>query len=234
MSEKVQVDYNFAIDNKIDTFKYNSIGLDLSINNFITEFNFIEEDSEFGNTNVLENITKYEKLQKESISDKNKFSEFQYIQIDDTVSIIDTWLLRSRVNNGQNGYNRVDLVVDSYSNYMVVNRGWVPLDFDLNSIDQLERFKYIGKLMTYDTQTIGQDDITQSNYLFRIDKSFIESEKNISIQKFYLTLTEECGNNIECINLTEPYDAPHLSYAFQWIFFALCLAIVILRKNKLI
>ena len=117
---------------------------------------------------------------------------------------------------------------------MVVNRGWVPLDFDLNSIDQLEKFKYIGKLMAYDTQTIGQDDIPQSNYLFRIDKSFIESEKNISIQKFYLILTEECGNNIECINLTEPYDAPHLSYAFQWIFFALCLAIVILRKNNLI
>jgi cytochrome oxidase assembly protein ShyY1 len=117
---------------------------------------------------------------------------------------------------------------------MVINRGWVPLDFDLNSIDQLESFTYIGKLMAYDTQTIGQDDIPQSNYLFRIDKIFIESEKNISIQKFYVTLTEKCGNNIECINLSEPYDAPHLSYAFQWIFFAICLAIVILRKNKLI
>ena len=58
-SKYLNVDYNFAIDNKIDTFKYNSIGLDLSINNFVTEFNFIEEDSEFGNTNVLENITKY-------------------------------------------------------------------------------------------------------------------------------------------------------------------------------
>ena len=190
--------------------------------------------SHYEDQNNLENLTKYDNLLEVSISDIDNLYEFQYVQIDETVSLIHSWLLRSRVHNGQNGYNRVDLVVDSYSNYMVVNRGWVPLDFDLNSIDQLERFKYIGKLMAYDTQTIGQDDITQSNYLFRIDKSFIESEKNISIQKFYLTLTEECGNNIECINLTEPYDAPHLSYAFQWIFFALCLAIVILRKNKLI
>ena len=58
-SKYFNIDYNFAIDNKINTFKYNSIGLDLSINNFVTEFNFIEEDSEFGNTNVFENTTKY-------------------------------------------------------------------------------------------------------------------------------------------------------------------------------
>jgi cytochrome oxidase assembly protein ShyY1 len=117
---------------------------------------------------------------------------------------------------------------------MVVNRGWVPLDFDLDSINKFEDLKYIGKLMNYDTQTIGQDDIPNSNYLFRIDNLFIENEKNINLQNFYIALTEECGNNIECINLTEPYDAPHLSYAFQWLFFALCLTIVILRKNKLI
>ena len=101
-------------------------------------------------------------------------------------------------------------------------------------LDKFEDYKYIGKLMTYDTQTIGQDDVSQSNYLFRIDKLFIEDEKNITLQKYYMTLTEECGINIECINLTEPYDAPHLSYAFQWLFFAICLSIVILRKNKLI
>ena len=61
--------------------------------------------SHYDDRNNLENITKYEKLLKVSISDINNLSEFQYIQIDDTVSLIDTWLLRSRVNNGQNGYN---------------------------------------------------------------------------------------------------------------------------------
>jgi len=190
--------------------------------------------SHYDDKNNLENISKYENLLKVSISDINNLSEFQYIQIDDTVSLIDSFLLRSRVHNGQNGYNRVDLVVDSYNNYMVVNRGWVPLDFDIDSIDKYEQFKYIGKLMTYDTQTTGQNDVPQSDYLFRIDKTFIENDKNIALQKFYLTLTEECGNSIECINLTEPYNAPHLSYAFQWLFFAICLTIVILRKNKLI
>ena len=190
--------------------------------------------SHYDDANNLESLTQYENLLEVSISDVNKLSEFQYIQIDETISLLDTWLLRSRVHNGQNGYNRIDLISDNYSNYMIVNRGWVPLDFNLDSIDKFEDFKYIGKLMTYDTQTIGQDDISQSNYLFRVDKLFIENEKNIALQKYYITLTEECGKNIECINLTEPYNAPHLSYAFQWLFYAICLSIVILRKNKII
>ena len=190
--------------------------------------------SHYDDLNNLENLSKHENLLEITISDVNNLSEFQYIQIDETVSLLHTWLLRSRVQNGQNGYNRIDLISDSYSNYMIVNRGWVPLDFDLDSIDKFEDYKYIGRLMTYDTQTIGQDDVSQSNYLFRIDKLFIEDEKNIALQKYYMTLTEACGINIECINITEPYDAPHLSYAFQWLFFAICLSIVILRKNKLI
>ena len=190
--------------------------------------------SYYDDLNNLENLSKHENLLDMTISDVNNLSEFQYIQIDETTSLLNTWLLRSRVHNGQNGYNRIDLISDNNNNYMIVNRGWVPLDFNLDSIDKFEDIKYIGKLMTYDTQTIGQDDIPQSNYLFRVDKLFIENEKNIALQKYYITLTEECGNNIECINLTEPYDAPHLSYAFQWLFFAICLSIVILRKNKLI
>ena len=190
--------------------------------------------SHYEDTNNLESLTKYESLLKISIPDINNLSEFQYVQIDNNISILHTWLLRSRVHNGQNGYNRIDLIFDSNNNYMVVNRGWVPLDYDLNSIDKYENYKYIGKLINYDTQTLGQDDVPQSNYLFRIDKLFIENDQSISLPKFYITLTEECGRNIECINLTEPYDAPHLSYAFQWLFFAICLSIVILRKNKLI
>jgi len=190
--------------------------------------------SHYEDANNLENLNEYQNLLRVSISDVNNLSEFQYIQIDETIYLMHTWLLRSRVHNGQNGYHRIDLISDSYNNYMVVNRGWVPLDFDLDSIDKSEDYKYIGKLMNYETQTIGQDDIPQSNYLFRIDKLFIENEMNITLKKFYITLTDECGKNIECINLTEPYDAPHLSYAFQWLFFAICLSIVILRKNKLI
>ena len=59
LSKYVDMEYDFAIDNKVEEFKYNSVGLNLSLNNFITEFNFIEEDSELGNTNIFENTTTY-------------------------------------------------------------------------------------------------------------------------------------------------------------------------------
>lgn len=58
-SKFLDIDYDFAIDNKINNFEYNSIELGLSLNNFITKFNFIEEDLELGNTNIFENTTSY-------------------------------------------------------------------------------------------------------------------------------------------------------------------------------
>ena len=45
-SENLNIDYNFAIDDKIDKFEHNSIEIDFSLNNFVTNFNFIEEVSE--------------------------------------------------------------------------------------------------------------------------------------------------------------------------------------------
>ena len=71
-SEIVGIDYNFAINDKIDKFNYNSVGLNLSLNNFVTEFNFIEEDNASNNTNVLENITQFKFNNRNSISFKTR------------------------------------------------------------------------------------------------------------------------------------------------------------------
>ena len=50
----INLDYNFAIDNDFEYFEYNSIGLNFSLNNFVTNFNFIEENGDTGDTNVFE------------------------------------------------------------------------------------------------------------------------------------------------------------------------------------
>jgi len=115
-----------------------------------------------------------------------------------------------------------------------VKNGWVPLDKNIDTTFLNEDTIFIGRLINYDRQTFGQDDIPNSEYLFRVDKEFIENETQTRLPNYYITLTKSCGSGVECINLTEPYDAPHLSYSFQWLFFALCLIIVILRKNKII
>ena len=174
----------------------------------------------------------------------NEIAQYSYVRIKyrsnlENINLINSWYLRSRVHNGESGYNFVSLyTVSSNDKYFIVNHGWVPLDFDKDSIDhnQINRF-FEGRLVQYDTQGVGQDDIFGSDYIFRIDKNFIEREfsieyPNIQLPDYYIVLTDYCI--LECINIIKPYDAPHLSYAFQWLFFGIVLSVVILRKNKLI
>ncbi len=163
--------------------------------------------------------------------------EYNNIQIIDgnELDIVKTWYLRSRVHNGENGYHLVTLYKHNISKRnILVKNGWVPLDKNIDKTFLNKDILFIGRLINYDTQTFGQDDIPNSEYLFRIDKEFLESETQTNLPNFYITLTKLCGGGVECINLTDPYDAPHLSYSFQWLFFAVCLIIVILRKNKII
>ncbi len=56
-SETINLDYDFSLDNKFQTFEYNSLNANISINNFVTSFNFIEENGTTGNTNIIENTS---------------------------------------------------------------------------------------------------------------------------------------------------------------------------------
>ena len=179
---------------------------------------------------LLDNSNKYVI----ELSEVNRYKQFDTITIFEELAIEKTWFLRSRVLNGQSGYNLIHLVKNSAGNSLIVNRGWVPIESTIDQFVDQKYSDYTGKLLYYNEQTIGQDDIVGSDFLFRIDKTFIESEMNVKLPEYYLVLTENCGMKIECIDITQPYDAPHLSYSFQWLFFAICLTIVIFRKNKLI
>ena len=57
-SEAININYDFIIDNDFNTFEYNSLNAILNYKNLTTEFNFIEESGELGNTNTLANKTK--------------------------------------------------------------------------------------------------------------------------------------------------------------------------------
>ena len=59
--------YNFNIDNNLDRLKYNQVGLDITVNNFITNFNFVEENDEVGNSNYVTNYTSYNLNENSSI-----------------------------------------------------------------------------------------------------------------------------------------------------------------------
>ena len=189
---------------------------------------------------IIDSIDSKDFINEISVSDLydlNKFEEFTKIQLTEKLENIDlvrTWYLRSRVHNGENGYHLVSLYGTELEEYFLINNGWVPLNKNADKTFLYKNPNFKGRLLSYDIQGVGQDDIPDSDYLFRIDKSFIESETGVILPEFYIVLIDDCGSGVECINLEEPYDAPHLSYAFQWAFFALCLTIVVLRKNNII
>ena len=66
-SNYLNIGYDFALDNNYNTFEYNDFNATISINNFVTEFNFIEEHGETGDSNILANTTSY------SFDEKNSF-----------------------------------------------------------------------------------------------------------------------------------------------------------------
>ena len=68
-SENLKFDYSFAIDNNLNEIQYNDVKTELSINNFVTSFNFIKEINEMGDQNLIENKTSYK-------IDENNFFTF--------------------------------------------------------------------------------------------------------------------------------------------------------------
>ena len=66
-SKYLNIGYDFSLDNDYNTFQYNDFNTTISINNFVTKFNFIEEHGEIGDANTLANKTQY------SFDEKNSF-----------------------------------------------------------------------------------------------------------------------------------------------------------------
>ena len=51
--------YDFSLDNDFKTINSHSVSTDISINNFVTSFNYIEKRNEVGSTHMLSNVTEY-------------------------------------------------------------------------------------------------------------------------------------------------------------------------------
>ena len=59
ISNFLDIGYNFSINNDLDQIDYNSLSLNVSVNNFVTKFNFIEENNIMGDASSIENTTSY-------------------------------------------------------------------------------------------------------------------------------------------------------------------------------
>ena len=66
--DNINLKYDFSIDNNLKTFDSHSITSKVSINNFVTEFGFIENRNKLGTTHSLVNKTSY------NFNENNSFS----------------------------------------------------------------------------------------------------------------------------------------------------------------
>ena len=68
----LNIKYDFALNNNLNTFDYNKISSTISLNNLVTEFSFIEEGGDIGSTNTFANKSKYIFDENNSISFKTR------------------------------------------------------------------------------------------------------------------------------------------------------------------
>ncbi|MDC0250512.1 hypothetical protein OAK11_00130, partial [Candidatus Pelagibacter sp.] len=72
ISSFLDIGYNFSINNDLDQIDYNSLALNISVNNFVTNFNFIEENNIMGDASSIENSTSYNLDEKNFLTFKTR------------------------------------------------------------------------------------------------------------------------------------------------------------------
>ena len=68
LSEYISLGYNFSLANDLNKFEYNSLITTMNFGNFITKFDFLEERGVVGSANIIQNTTKYDFDDQNSIS----------------------------------------------------------------------------------------------------------------------------------------------------------------------
>ena len=58
-NKNFKFNYNFSIDNDFESSNYNLLKTDISVNKFVTSFEFLQEDDEIGSESFLSNETSY-------------------------------------------------------------------------------------------------------------------------------------------------------------------------------
>ena len=67
-NEHFSLNYNFSLTDDMGTFEYNSIMAKMKLNNFSTQFNYLEESGVIGQTNIVGNTSVYDFNEGNSIS----------------------------------------------------------------------------------------------------------------------------------------------------------------------
>ena len=59
LTENINLNYELSVNHDLNKIEYSSLGTTFKKNNFVTTFNYLEEDGVVGSTNIFENVTTF-------------------------------------------------------------------------------------------------------------------------------------------------------------------------------
>ena len=108
--DNLNFEYDFMLDNNLDKLNYNSIDTSLTVNNFITTFQYLEEDGEVGKKSFISNQTKFSYDDNNSLSfatRRNK--ELNMTEFYNLVYQYENDCLRAAIEYNKNFYSDSDI-----------------------------------------------------------------------------------------------------------------------------
>ena len=68
LNENLQIEYNFSADNNLEILNYSNLNTEIKVNNFISKFEFLEENNDIGTESYLKSDLKYNFINNTSLS----------------------------------------------------------------------------------------------------------------------------------------------------------------------
>ena len=72
LNDNIKLNYEFSVNHDLNEIQYNSLSTTIKKNNFVTTFNYIEEEGEVGSANIFENVTTFNINQENFVTFKTR------------------------------------------------------------------------------------------------------------------------------------------------------------------
>lgn len=171
---------------------------------------------------------------------------YRRLEATGTYDLSEEVLLRSRSLDGQPGHHLLTPLLTDSGTALIVDRGWIPLSIDQPGTDRTAppagTVEVSGLLLKSEEKGfLGLADPPAGHVdsLPRADLGRLEEQLPYPAFPLYLRLQDQQpanpGELPQPAPVPPPDDGPHLSYALQWLFFAIAAAVVyagLIRKER--
>ncbi|MEX2586471.1 MAG: SURF1 family protein [Actinomycetota bacterium] len=171
---------------------------------------------------------------------------YRRLETSGTYDVSEEVLLRSRSQEGRPGHHLLTPLLTGSGTALIVDRGWIPMEIDEPGTAQTAppegRVRVAGLLLQSEKKGflgISDPPPGRVSSLPRVDLDRLGEQLPYEVVPLYLRLQDQQppnpGELPEPVPIPEPDDGPHLSYALQWLFFAVAASVAyagLIRKER--